>query len=100
VVHLPDRRTVDLPRVLHVPGADTDAIAGDRSYLVLAKPDVIANDIRLRGLALPEVTLLVGGATTRRLVESWPARLVGERTAGMVGSRMRCRRPSTVDQSC
>jgi hypothetical protein len=72
-------------RVLHVPGADTDAIAGDRSYLVLAKPDVIMNDIRLRGLALPEVTLLVGGATTPRLVESWPARLVGETTAGNGG---------------
>jgi len=25
---------------------------------------------------------------------------VPERTAGMVGSRTRCRRPSTVDQSC
>jgi hypothetical protein len=37
-------------RVLHVPGADADANAGDRSYLVLAKPDVIMNDIRLRGL--------------------------------------------------
>ena len=36
----------------------------------------------------------------RHLVESWPARLVGERKAGMVGSRTRCRRPPTVDQSC
>ena len=26
--------------------------------------------------------------------------LVGERTAGMVGSCTRCRRPATVDQSC
>jgi hypothetical protein len=38
--------------VLHVPGADTDGTAGDRSYLVLAKPNVIMNDIRLRGLAV------------------------------------------------
>jgi hypothetical protein len=38
--------------VLHVPGADADADAGDRSYLVLAKPDVIMNDVRLRGLAV------------------------------------------------
>ena len=39
-------------RVLHVPGADADANAGDRNYLVLAKPNVIMNDIRLRGLAV------------------------------------------------
>ena len=39
-------------RVLHVPGADADANGGDRSYLVLAKPNVIMNDIRLRGLAV------------------------------------------------
>ena len=39
-------------RVLHVPGADADDDAGDRSYLVLAKPNVIMNDIRLRGLAV------------------------------------------------
>jgi hypothetical protein len=38
--------------VLHVPGADGDANAGDRNYLVLAKPNVIMNDIRLRGLAV------------------------------------------------
>ncbi|HEY6686414.1 MAG TPA: hypothetical protein VI094_09435 [Propionibacteriaceae bacterium] len=38
-------------RVLHVPGADADADAGDRSYLVLAKPNVIMNDILLRRLA-------------------------------------------------
>jgi hypothetical protein len=36
-------------RVLHVPGADLDANTGDRSYLVLAKPSVIMNDIRRRG---------------------------------------------------
>jgi hypothetical protein len=35
-----------------VPGADADANAGDRTYLVLAKPNVIMNDIRLRGLAV------------------------------------------------
>jgi hypothetical protein len=39
-------------RVLHVPGADADADAGDRRYLVLAKPNVIMNDVRRRGLAV------------------------------------------------
>lgn len=39
-----------LARVFSVPGADADANAGDRSYLVLAKPKVIMNDVRLRGL--------------------------------------------------
>jgi hypothetical protein len=39
-------------RVLHVPGADADDNAGDRSYLVLARPRVIMNDIRLRGLGV------------------------------------------------
>jgi hypothetical protein len=29
-----------------------DADVGDRNYLVLAKPNVIMNDIRLRGLAV------------------------------------------------
>jgi hypothetical protein len=38
--------------VLHVPGAEADADVGDRSYLVLAKPNVIMNDIRLRGVAV------------------------------------------------
>jgi hypothetical protein len=33
-----------------VPGADADASTRDRTYLVLAKPNVIMNDIRLRGL--------------------------------------------------
>ena len=41
-----------LARVLHVPGAYADADAGDRSYPALAKPNVIMNDIRLRGLAV------------------------------------------------
>jgi hypothetical protein len=35
-----------------VPGADADGTAGDRTYLVLARPNVIMNDIRLRGLAV------------------------------------------------
>jgi hypothetical protein len=35
-----------------VPGAEADADVGDRNYLVLAKPHVIMNDIRLRGLAV------------------------------------------------
>jgi hypothetical protein len=39
-------------RVLYVPGADSDDASGDRSYLVLAKPNVIMNDIRLRGLGV------------------------------------------------
>ena len=39
-------------RVLYVPGADADDASGDRSYLVLAKPNVITNDIRLRGLGV------------------------------------------------
>jgi hypothetical protein len=39
-------------RVLYVPGADADDSSGDRSYLVLAKPNVIMNDIRLRGLGV------------------------------------------------
>jgi hypothetical protein len=30
-----------------VSGSDADADAGDRNYLVLAKPNVIINDIRL-----------------------------------------------------
>jgi hypothetical protein len=39
-------------RMLHLPGADVDASAGDRTYLVLAKPNVIINEIRLRRLAV------------------------------------------------
>jgi hypothetical protein len=39
-------------RVLHVPDSAADDAAGDRNYLVLAKPNVIINDIRLRGLAV------------------------------------------------
>ena len=35
-----------------MPGADGDADAGDRTYLVLAKPNVIMNEVRLRGLAV------------------------------------------------
>jgi hypothetical protein len=33
-----------LGRLRHVPGTDTDANTGDRTYLVLAKPNVIMND--------------------------------------------------------
>jgi hypothetical protein len=44
--------------------ADADADAGDRNYLVLAKPNVIMNDLRLRGLALQEMTLPVERART------------------------------------
>ena len=44
--------TLGRARVLHVPGADGDDNAGDRTYLVLAKPNVIMNDIRVRGLAV------------------------------------------------
>jgi hypothetical protein len=39
-------------RVFRVPGAHPDDDAGDRNYLVLAKPNVIMNDARLRGLAV------------------------------------------------
>jgi hypothetical protein len=35
-------------RVLHVPGADAEANADYRNYLLLAKPNLIMNDIRLR----------------------------------------------------
>jgi hypothetical protein len=38
--------------MLHVPGADGNTNAGDRNHLVLAKPNVIMNEIRLRGLAV------------------------------------------------
>ena len=55
---------IGLARVFSVPGADADANGGDRSYLVLAKPNVIMNDIRLRGLWLPEVKLPVARALT------------------------------------
>ena len=39
-------------RVLHVPGADGNDNVGDRSHLVLAKPNVIMNDTRLQGLGV------------------------------------------------
>jgi hypothetical protein len=51
--------------VLHVPG-EADADVGDRNYQVLAKPNVIMNDIRLRGLAVLAMTLSVGRAPTTR----------------------------------
>ncbi len=53
-----------LGRVRHVPGTDADANTGDRTYLVVAKPNVIMNDIRLRGLGLQAVTLPVARAPT------------------------------------
>jgi hypothetical protein len=39
-------------RVLYVPGGDAEDASGDRSYLVLAKPNVIMNDVRLRRLGV------------------------------------------------
>jgi hypothetical protein len=51
-------------RVLGVSGADANGNSGDRTYLVLAKPNVIMNDMRLRGLAVWEVRLPVGRAHT------------------------------------
>ena len=42
--------------MLYVPGADPDDASGDRSYLVLAKPNVIMNGIRLRGLGVEAAT--------------------------------------------
>jgi hypothetical protein len=39
-------------QVLHVRGADGDSLAGERSFLALAKPKVIMNEIRLRGLGV------------------------------------------------
>jgi hypothetical protein len=39
-------------RVHHAPDADANDNAGDRTYLVLARPNVIINDTRLRGLAV------------------------------------------------
>ena len=38
--------------LLHVPGADAEGDVGDRTYLVLTKPNVIMNYIRLRGLGV------------------------------------------------
>jgi hypothetical protein len=43
---------------------EVDADVGDRNYLVLAKPNVIMNDIRLRGLGVLELTLPVEGVLT------------------------------------
>src|SRR4029453_1083934 len=42
--------TLGRARVYHVPGASGEDDTGDRNYLVLVKPNVIMNDIRLRGL--------------------------------------------------
>jgi predicted DNA-binding transcriptional regulator AlpA len=51
-------------QVLHVPGAHADDDGGDRSYLVLAKPNLIMNDTRLRGWLSREVRLLAGRIPT------------------------------------
>jgi hypothetical protein len=42
----------DRASALHVPGEDAEANAGDRTYLVLTKPNVIMNDTLLRGLSV------------------------------------------------
>jgi hypothetical protein len=55
--------------VLHVRGADADGDSGDRTYLVLAKPNVIMNDIRIRGLA-------VAGQRLSRAAKSAQARCI------------------------
>jgi hypothetical protein len=52
-----------------VPG-EADADVGDRNYQVLAKPNVIMNDIRLRGLALLAMTLSVGRDATKGAVHA------------------------------
>ena len=38
--------------MLHVPGEDGEANGGDRTYLILAKPNVIMNDGGRPGLAV------------------------------------------------
>ena len=47
--------------MLHVPGADADANAGDRSYLVLAKTNLNMNDIprlmKRRGIGPSQVAV-------------------------------------------
>jgi hypothetical protein len=43
---------LDRAGLFQLPGADAAGNAGDRTYLVLAKPNVIINDIRLRGLGV------------------------------------------------
>ena len=49
---VPSGLSVGCARVFYVPGAAADATAGDRNHLVLAKPNVIMNDTRLRGLSV------------------------------------------------
>jgi hypothetical protein len=59
---------LDCARVLQVSGADAEASAGDRTYLVLAKPNVIMNDTHLRGwrlLELPPPAARVSTTTPR-----------------------------------
>jgi hypothetical protein len=99
--------TLGRARVLHVPGADVDANAGDRTYLVLARPNVIMNDIRLQRLAVAEVTLPVeeqprsrpDGAEPSTLPPEcgrWSAANPGRRVGQQIGCRrlsISCRRP-------
>ena len=58
--------------MFHVPGADADFNAGDRTYLVLAKPNVIMNDLRLEGWRLRELRLQQGRTSTTRPDRSEP----------------------------
>jgi hypothetical protein len=46
--------------------ADADADAGDRNYLVHARPNVIMNDIRLRGPDAGAAELLPSSSATTR----------------------------------
>jgi hypothetical protein len=48
------------------------ATAGDRNYLVLAKPNVIMNDIRLRRLAVARSASIDGLDATRDTLKSPP----------------------------
>jgi hypothetical protein len=87
-------------RVLHVSGADADANASDRSYLVLAKPNVIMKDTRLRGLAVAGSDAAGRkGPQQLRPGRSQPGTLAPERSrwcptnpSRRVGQRIGCRR--------
>jgi hypothetical protein len=49
-------------RVLHVPGAEADANVGDRTYLVLAKPNVIPHIAPSGALSLKTLRLLTNSS--------------------------------------
>ena len=68
--------------MLHVPGAEGDTNAGDRSYLVLVKPNVILNDIRLRGLAVAGSDAAGRKSPQPRPERSQPQSLPPETAAG------------------